>query len=87
MSLDEYLFKAMSDPTPAVLSPEQRLAELYAFLRRVACGSGRPGDRPLAGGVELFAKNVLNRHGIAAPTPDDTCPYCGRAAPCDTVEM
>lgn len=84
---DEYLFKQMADPTPSELSVEQRLAELYAVMRRIACGSGKPGDRPLAGGVQTFVKGVLKRHGVATDLkPYQACPYCGRTEPCGVAE-
>lgn len=85
--MDEYLFKQMADTTPTAMSVEQRLAELYAIMRRIACGTGKPGDRPLAGGVQSFVKGVLTRHGIATDLkPDQVCPYCGRTEPCGLGE-
>lgn len=78
MTFDDYLFRQMEDENPQhLLSPEQRLAELYAMIRRIAYGSGKPGDRPLAGGVETFAKKLLKRHGVDPPQDPEVCPCCG----------
>jgi len=60
-------------------SDQERLRECYMILHQIAYGSGRPGDRPLAGGIEVFAKKVLKRHGLERF--EDIirlrCPCCG----------
>lgn len=43
---------------------EARLHECYALLFRIAYGSNKPGDRPLAGGLTLDARKLLARHDI-----------------------
>ncbi len=81
-------FDDLTKPADSKLTPEQRLVECYIVLRRVAYGSGKPGNKPLAGGVEKFAKLFLERHGISNelnPVPL-TCPHCGRPMPCESVE-
>lgn len=84
--IDEELWNRMSDPTPAVLSDAERLRELYAVMRRIAFSRDKViGNRPLAGGIEEFARHLLSRHQVGEEGPKfHTCPQCGKPldAPC-----
>lgn len=80
-------FEELTRPSDTPLTTEQKLDECYQVLCRVAYGSGKPGNRPLAGGVEDFTKKFLTRHNVAVhgSKPVPTCPHCGQPVPCDAA--
>lgn len=64
----------------AELTDAEKLHELYAVMWRIAFTHDKVGYRPLAGGVEVFAKRLLIRHGFAdnAEVKPAVCASCGR---------
>jgi hypothetical protein len=67
MTLDEWndLTNSLRTELASARAEAMRLAvvlgEAHVFIHRVAWGTGQPGDRPLAGGVALEARALLER--------------------------
>lgn len=83
-------FKELMEPLDHPISVDEKWAEAVKVLRRIAFSGGPPdsttfrvGNRPLAGGIEVFAKLFLARHGIGengSTIHEGRCPMCGGPA-------